>query len=596
MLHSGGILLTILFVFTSTIDITHCQGYHGTGLIYDDDEYSPKGRCEPIATPLCQDMKYNLTVFPNILGHTTQDEAALEVHQFYPLVEMKCSKALLLFLCSVYVPVCTNLKEAIPPCKHLCIHARTGCEELMNSFEFKWPVGLTCDDLPEKSKDQLCFSSDDLPNSIPEANIPIRTKACSHKEVFECPKEMEVPNLPQQDGYSFMGAQYCAAPCDKDNILYWESDQREFAHWWIGIWSILCGISTLFTVFTYLIDMSRFRYPERPIVFLSGCYLMVSIAYITGFFTRDTIPCRQFVTDSCQYGSYDNCHKVVVQGTKEAGCTILFMLLYFFSMASSIWWVILTGTWFLAAGLKWGNEAIEAISHYFHLVAWAIPATMTIIILAMARVEGDILSGVCFVGVYDSKPLLWFILIPLVAFLCVGTGFLIAGFVALFHIRTVVKNEGGAKVEKLERLMVRIGVFSVLYTVPATVTIACYFYEHTHRDAWQKGWLDRNCGRLGIHCPCSYREFHDAQPDFTVFIIKYFMMLIVGITSGFWIWSGKTFESWGKFRRRLCCCLKPRNARSNKNGSVTVHMLPGQQPSHTNPNGGRHMYIRGQAM
>ena len=30
----------------------------------------------------------------------------------------------------------------------------------------------------------------------------------------------------------------------------------------------------------------------------------------------------------------------------------------------------------------------------------------------------------------------------------------------------------GTKTEKLERLMVRIGVFSVLYTVPATIVIA----------------------------------------------------------------------------------------------------------------------------
>ena len=38
-------------------------------------------------------------------------------------------------------------------------------------------------------------------------------------------------------------------------------------------------------------------------------------------------------------------YRTVVQGTKKEGCTILFMMLYFFSMASSIWWVILSLTW-----------------------------------------------------------------------------------------------------------------------------------------------------------------------------------------------------------------------------------------------------------
>lgn len=44
--------------------------------------------------------------------------------------------------------------------------------------------------------------------------------------------------------------------------------------------------------------------------------------------------------------------------------------------------------WFLAAGLKWGHEAIENKSHLFHLVAWAVPALQTISVLALAKVEG----------------------------------------------------------------------------------------------------------------------------------------------------------------------------------------------------------------
>lgn len=48
-------------------------------------------------------------------------------------------------------------------------------------------------------------------------------------------------------------------------------------------------------------------------------------------------------------------------------CTLVFLLIYFFGMSSSIWWVVLAFTWFLAAGLKWGNEAIAKHSTYFHL-------------------------------------------------------------------------------------------------------------------------------------------------------------------------------------------------------------------------------------
>lgn len=39
------------------------------------------------------------------------------------------------------------------------------------------------------------------------------------------------------------------------------------------------------------------------------------------------------------------------EGLSNTGCAIVFLLLYFFGMASSLWWIILTLTWFLAAGM-----------------------------------------------------------------------------------------------------------------------------------------------------------------------------------------------------------------------------------------------------
>lgn len=41
-------------------------------------------------------------------------------------------------------------------------------------------------------------------------------------------------------------------------------------------------------------------------------------------------------------------------------------------------------------------------------------------------------------------------------------------------------------VTKLEKLMVRIGIFSVLYTVPAVCVIACNVYEYLNREQWQE--------------------------------------------------------------------------------------------------------------
>ncbi|XP_078021901.1 frizzled-7-A-like [Epinephelus lanceolatus] len=516
------------------------------------------GFCQPISIPLCTDIAYNQTIMPNLLGHTNQEDAGLEVHQFYPLVKVQCSTDLKFFLCSMYAPVCTVLEQAIPPCRSLCERARQGCEALMNKFGFQWPERLRCENFPVHGAGEICVGQNttdsERTTSDPTPNVPELVTLPPHvwtDQPFSCPLQLKVPPYLN---YHFLGAKDCGAPCETskpNGLMYFREEELRFGRLWVGIWSILCCMSTLFTVLTYLVDMTRFRYPERPIIFLSGCYFMVALAYAAGFLLEDRVVCidHQLSRDS---------YKMVAQGTKKEGCTILFMILYFFGMASSIWWVILSLTWFLSAGMKWGHEAIEANSQYFHLAAWAVPAVKTITILAMGQVDGDLLTGVCYVGIYNVNALRGFVLAPLFVYLFIGTSFLLAGFVSLFRIRTIMKHDG-TKTEKLEKLMVRIGVFSVLYTVPATIVIACYFYEQAFRPQWERTWRLQTCKRFAMPCPA--RNFAPLTPDFTVFMIKYLMTMIVGITSSFWIWSGKTLQSWRRFYKRLS---------GNNQGETTV--------------------------
>ena len=97
---------------------------------------------------MCANIAYNQTILPNLLGHSKQEQAGMEVHQFYPLVKVQCSPHLQIFLCSVYAPVCTILEDPLPPCRSLCLAAQDGCEELMNKFGFQWPANLACHTFP----------------------------------------------------------------------------------------------------------------------------------------------------------------------------------------------------------------------------------------------------------------------------------------------------------------------------------------------------------------------------------------------------------------------------------------------------------------
>lgn len=182
-------------------------------------------------------------------------------------------------------------------------------------------------------------------------------------------------------------------------------------------------------------------------------------------------------------------------------------------------------------------QAIAGYSQYFHLAAWLVPTVKSVAVLVMSAVDGDPVVGVCYVGNQNADNLRLFVMAPLVAYLFLGTSFLLAGFVSLFRIRNVIKQQGRSKADKLEKLMIRIGVFSVLYTVPATIVIGCHFYE-SHRD-WLAPWA----------CPC--HEQHRPVPLYSILMLKYFMALAVGITSGVWIWSGKTLDSWRRFWFRI---------------------------------------------
>uniref|UniRef100_A0A0P4W0I8 FZ domain-containing protein n=1 Tax=Scylla olivacea TaxID=85551 RepID=A0A0P4W0I8_SCYOL len=107
-------------------------------------------QCEEIKIPMCRQMPYNLTRLPNLLHHSTQENAQLAIEQFKLLGWTKCSDQLEFFLCSMYAPICTVdfVSEAIPPCRSVCEDARDGCEPLLAKFDIPWPPALACEALP----------------------------------------------------------------------------------------------------------------------------------------------------------------------------------------------------------------------------------------------------------------------------------------------------------------------------------------------------------------------------------------------------------------------------------------------------------------
>lgn len=66
--------------------------------------------------------------------------------------------------------------------------------------------------------------------------------------------------------------------CGED--VYYRNEDKQFTDRWMTGWAWLCFLSTLFTLLTFWVEPTRFRYPERPIVFLALCYNLTALAYI----------------------------------------------------------------------------------------------------------------------------------------------------------------------------------------------------------------------------------------------------------------------------------------------------------------------------
>lgn len=543
-------LLLILFL----ISTVHSQGndlFSSLSIPGSSNSHTLDQCVEISNTRPCASMPWNMTIYPNLLGHTRAEDADYELALYVPLFNIHCSKSLKYFLCSAYTPICSPLPtlSAVKPCRNLCEEARRGCESIMKRFGYSWSAQLRCSQYPTE---QPCFEAPRDSLATPMASSKDnRTQYAmgkgSNTEILS--SKFEYPSDPtcssdfrtnQPDMKYKLDQDYdCAMPC---NQSLFTNEQVHLVRHYVGALSILCLLSTLFTIVTYSIDLSRFRYPERPILFLAICYFILACAYVGGFV--DYFHGSNIVCNSEEFAQTAH-NRFLVQGTQNKLCVLTFLLIYYFGMASMIWWVILTLTWFLAAGLKWGHEAIESQAVYFHLASWGIPACLSVALISKRSIDGDYLTGVCYTGLTEVNVQRGFILVPMCIFLFVGLCFLLSGFISVFKIRTVMKHEG-TKTDKLERFMVRIGTFSVVYIIPQLIVIICLFYEQKNYLNWLRTWkFEQNfCYNDNT---CQLNGDSVVRPRYEIFMIKYTCMLAIGIISSGWVLNGKTLASWRDF-------------------------------------------------
>ncbi|CAG9773124.1 unnamed protein product [Ceutorhynchus assimilis] len=321
--------------------------------------------CEPIRVDLCMGLGYNMTGMPNLGGNDVQQEADYNLKSYSPLIQYGCSQQLKLFLCSVYVPMCTEkVANPIGPCRGLCESVRSRCYPVLQGFGFSWPDALNCSRFPvENNHEHMCMEG-------PKEKVDIRAPVEPAVRKFDCSPHGLRNGLPDCN----------PSPCGADNMF--DESEKRIAEVWITVWALACIAASLGSLLTLALGGGRVRAP--PLLGLSLCYLLVGAGWALRSFAGPT-------GGSCRIPSPTGLK--TDDGLPNVICAFVFLLLYYFGMAANAWWVCLCAWWVARAGFSWTPEKMRSLTTILNVCTWGFPAAQTVAALVQRNVDSDELTG-----------------------------------------------------------------------------------------------------------------------------------------------------------------------------------------------------------
>ncbi|XP_076249896.1 frizzled-10-A-like [Rhynchophorus ferrugineus] len=452
-------------------------------------------RCEVVSSSLCRNLGYNSTLMRNSMYPNNQINADIMLRKYELLLNNKCSKYIRLFICSVFVPMCSeHVPGPIRPCKGLCEKAKDDCKESLTLLGIQWPQELDCLGLPEPPA--LCMQQP------PEESEQTPTHFFNPDDIpftINCPSN-SIPNNGK-----------CIPLCSSKQHL----DPQDVATFeiWVAVWSIICLVFTVFGLITFIIQPKRFRWPARPILYLTACGFVTCMIYLIRWIE----------------GPYTCAGNLAYEKPAESlSCVGISLILLFCDIAYTLWWTVFCFVWFLSAMKEWSTEAIERIATRLHAVVWIFSAIPMFYVLMSNHISINHLSGFCEV---TNKVLVFFQLF----FMIISSILAVLTSVALKNVRKTLLIAGRSPL-KLERLFYRLLVISVGISVPFFMYLMCQFYN-----------------------------------TFTIALTKLVLRKTSIIFATLWVYSPKTFDMW----RDLLCIIKKSNTdNSSKNKSILATLLP----------------------
>lgn len=167
----------------------------------------PPRTCVPVKLSFCRQVGYNMTTYPNLLGHNSQEEIERDLITFRELVDSECFLQAYDFLCHLMQPSCElnldskNNKIEINPrylCRSYCQDFIDGC---LGRIPDKFKHYFDCEKFPEQSAMQSCHYK-------PACLASMKANGFSNRI---CDGVADCPNLEDESSCSYcpQNALYC---------------------------------------------------------------------------------------------------------------------------------------------------------------------------------------------------------------------------------------------------------------------------------------------------------------------------------------------------------------------------------------------------
>ena len=129
-----------------------------------------------------------------------------------------------------------------------------------------WPDALKCERYPSRKEKAICMD--------PKQNEQTSSSYHPTKACCQCNTSIGYHLVYEHPIYKAK----CLPPCR--SVYFSDQQSISIINTWLTILSILCALSCTLVLLTFFLDMTRFKYPQRPIIFLSLCYFFVSCGYL----------------------------------------------------------------------------------------------------------------------------------------------------------------------------------------------------------------------------------------------------------------------------------------------------------------------------